>query len=49
MTNDKPVYKTKNPNFSSGPTSKRPNWSLAKLEQAVLGRSHRAEECKKRL
>jgi phosphoserine aminotransferase len=49
MTNNKPTYKPKNPNFSSGPTSKRPNWSLEKLEQAVLGRSHRAEECKVRL
>ena len=37
MINNKPIYKPKNPNFSSGPTSKRPNWSLKQLEQAVLG------------
>ena len=49
MTNEKPIYKPQNPNFSSGPTTKRPNWSLSNLEQAVLGRSHRAEECNIRL
>ena len=49
MTNEKPINKPKNPNFSSGPTTKRPNWSLSNLEQAVLGRSHRAEECNIRL
>ena len=35
--------------FSSGPCKKRPGWSLDRLEQAVLGRSHRARIGKERL
>ena len=42
----RPNLKPNNPNFSSGPTAKRPNWSLSNLESATLGRSHRAKECK---
>lgn len=45
----KPVQKPINPNFSSGPCAKRPGWSLAGLENAFLGRSHRAAEGKARL
>jgi len=39
----KPDVKPQNPNFSSGPCSKRPGYSLAALENAWLGRSHRAK------
>lgn len=35
--------------FSSGPCAKRPGWSLSHLENAFLGRSHRATEGKARL
>ncbi|MDC0057160.1 phosphoserine transaminase [Alphaproteobacteria bacterium] len=45
----KPDKKPTNPNFSSGPTTKRPNWLINNLESALLGRSHRAGECKERL
>ena len=46
---NKPNLKPANPNFSSGPTTKRPNWSLSNLESAHLGRSHRSVECKSKL
>ena len=35
--------------FSSGPCAKRPGWSLAALEDAVIGRSHRSKLGKDRL
>ena len=35
--------------FSSGPCAKRPGWSLAALEGAVIGRSHRSKPGKARL
>jgi phosphoserine aminotransferase len=42
MTQDKPNQRPHSPNFASGPCAKRPGWSLAALEGAMLGRSHRA-------
>ena len=46
---NKPNNKPKNPNFSSGPTSKRPGWDISVLSNALTGRSHRSVECKARL
>ena len=46
---NKPDNKPKNPNFSSGPTVKRPEWKLSNLHSASLGRSHRTKECKDKL
>jgi phosphoserine aminotransferase len=44
-----PSLRPANPNFGSGPTAKRPGWSLGALEGAMLGRSHRAAPAKARL
>lgn len=38
----KPSQKPRNPNFSSGPCSKRPGYSLDQLDISTLGRSHRS-------
>ena len=46
---NKPNLKPANPNFSSGPTTKRPGWTTQHLEFALLGRSHRSPDCKARL
>ena len=48
-TPSKPDLRPANPNFSSGPCAKRPGWSLAALENAALGRSHRAKIGKSKL
>jgi phosphoserine aminotransferase len=45
----KPDLRPSNPRFSSGPCAKRPGWSLAALEGALLGRSHRAKDPKAKL
>ncbi len=38
-----------NPNFSSGPCSKRPAWSIDALKSAPVGRSHRSALGKERI
>ncbi len=45
----RPSARPGNPSFGSGPTAKRPGWSLAALEGAMVGRSHRAAPAKARL
>ena len=44
-----PDQRPANPNFSSGPCSKRPGYRLDALSGALLGRSHRAPAPKARL
>ncbi len=44
-----PTVRPNNPNFSSGPCTKRPGWSLAALSDAVVGRSHRSTPGKAKL
>ncbi len=45
----KPGVRPANPNFSSGPCAKRPGWTPAALDDALLGRSHRSSEGKAKL
>ena len=45
----KPAVRPADPRFSSGPTKKRPGWTLAALEGAALGRSHRSKSGKAKL
>ena len=47
--NPMPNRRPANPNFASGPCAKRPGWSVAALEPALTGRSHRAPALKARL
>jgi len=49
MNFNKPNLKPTNINFSSGPTSKRPGWSISDLKSSLVSRSHRSAECKKKL
>jgi phosphoserine aminotransferase len=50
MTNmTKPDSRPANPNFSSGPCAKRPGWSPAVLNDALVGRSHRSKPGKARI
>jgi phosphoserine aminotransferase len=48
-TTAKPAKRPGNICFSSGPCAKHPGWSLKALENAFLGRSHRAKDGKARL
>jgi len=45
----KPTVRPANPRFGSGPTTKRLGWRLDSLEEALLGRSHRAVPAKERI
>ena len=45
----KPTVRPQNPCFSSGPCAKRPGWSTAALDSALVGRSHRSKLGKARI
>ena len=49
MIKEKPLNKPACMNFSSGPCTKRPGWSVNSLDDALLGRSHRSKEGKIKL
>jgi phosphoserine aminotransferase len=44
-----PTVRPSDPRFSSGPTRKRPGWTLQALDGAALGRSHRSKPGKAKL
>ena len=44
-----PLVRPARPYFSSGPCAKRPGWQIQNLQDAPLGRSHRAKAAKTRL
>ena len=49
MPQTAPAVKPANPNFSSGPCSKRPGWTVEALGNALVGRSHRSKPGKARI
>jgi len=49
MTTNKPALRPANPQFSSGPCAKLPDWNTDLLKNALTGRSHRSGEGKQRL
>ncbi|MBF9033030.1 phosphoserine transaminase [Rhodobacterales bacterium HKCCE2091] len=49
MATTTPATRPVNPRFSSGPCAKPPTWTLDKLSDAALGRSHRAAVGKAKL
>ena len=49
MAIDQPAARPANPRFSSGPCAKNPSFTLNKLADAPLGRSHRAAVGKEKL
>ena len=49
MAINKPASRPENPRFSSGPCVKPPTWACSSLDDAWLGRSHRAAGGKEKL